>query len=102
MKFSSVGRKLYGVINRVGFAKVIREYHINHPDDDFSWNINCDMEFNEDGYCNINAVDWVACYFQETCNILINTIDELRSTDKIEIVWGQDRNPLLVEIRIWR
>lgn len=103
MKFSTVGRKLYGTISPFGFSKVVREYHLKHPEDDFSWNINCDMTFDKDGYASMKNIDILARYYPESCAILVETIDELRESDKIDFIWKSTlTESVLKEIQIWR
>lgn len=100
MKFTSVGHKLYGVINRAGFIKILREYHETCPDDDFSWNMNSTIDFDTG-----DGIDWLGFYLPEICKIIINMVDELRATDTIEIKWdanSTDSKPRIKNILIWR
>lgn len=100
MKFTSVGHKLYGAINRAGFIKILQKYHETYPDDDFSWNMNSTIDFDTG-----DGIDWLGFYLPEICKIIIDTVDELRTTDTIEIKWdasSTNNRPSIESILIWR
>ena len=52
-----------------------------------------------------DGIDWLGFYLPEIWKIIIDTVDELRTTDTIEIKWdanSTDSNPRIKNILIWR